>query len=230
MCGRYTQTKAEEILRKRFRLSRVEMPVVPRFNLAPGQDAPVVVEEKGARVLRPMRWGLAAGGGSPLVNARGETLATRPAFRDAFRARRCLVPADGFYEWRKEGGRKVPLRYTVDGGEPFALAGLFETPRAPGEPPTFTIVTTEANPLVAEVHDRMPVVLREEEEAAWLDVSKEPPPLAPFPPGRMEARRASTRLNRPENDDPACLEEDAWDEPRKKPAAQRSLFDDEEPR
>ena len=244
MCGRYTQTKAEALLRKRFRLSRVEVPLVPRYNLAPGQDAPVVVAEGAGRVLRPMRWGLVPrwavdpSAAARTINARAETLAKRPAYRDAFRERRCLVPADGFYEWKKVGGRKVPLRYVVDGGEPFALAGLFEPPRAPGEPPTFTVVTTPANELVAEVHDRMPAVLREEDEEAWLDPKRADPGelqklLRPFPPERMEARRASPRLNRVENDDPGCLEEEAWEEKRgaagKRPLpAQRSLFDDEE--
>ena len=237
MCGRYTQTKAEEILRKRFRLSRVDGPVVPRYNVAPGQDAPVVVAEPGGHVLRPMRWGLVPewareARGTGHVNARADSLVEKPAFRDAFRARRCLVPADGFYEWRKEGPRRVPLRYMVEGGELFALAGLFEAPRAPGEPPTFTIVTTEPNALVSEVHDRMPVVLRPEDEEAWLDAKRGPdevaPLLAPFPAERMEARRASMRLNRPENDDAACLEEDAWEEPGAKTPAQRSLFDEED--
>jgi putative SOS response-associated peptidase YedK len=133
----------------------------------------------------------------------------------------------------------VPLRFVVDGGEPFALAGLFEGPAAPGEPPTFTIVTTDANALVAEVHDRMPVVLREEDEETWLGPERDPadlaPLLAPFPPERMEARRASTRLNFVENDDPECLVEDVREAPRAKPApktkapsAQRSLFDQDE--
>jgi putative SOS response-associated peptidase YedK len=237
MCGRYTQTKLEALLRKRFRLSSVEGTVVPRYNLAPGQEAPVILAESGGRILRPMRWGLVPlwakdpAIGAKLINARGETLTAKPAFRAAFRSRRCLVPADGFYEWKKERTRKVPLRFTVDGGEPFALAGLFEHSRAEGELSTFTIVTTDANALVAEVHDRMPVVLSERDEDAWLDPGRElldlAPLLAPFPPERMEAHRASIRLNRVENDDPGCLDAEAAPG-GKAPQAQRSLFDDEE--
>ena len=143
--------------------------VPPRYNIAPTQDAPVVRQTKDAdeREMDMLRWGLVPSwsqgpdSGYSMINARAETVATKPAFRSAFRFRRCLVPADGFYEWRKVAGRKQPYRITVKDGEPFAFAGLWEHWTGPDGyvVQSFTIVVTEANELLRPIHDRMPVIL-----------------------------------------------------------------------
>lgn len=206
MCGRYTQTKNEAMLRKRFRFDPPGFDVVPRYNIAPTQEAPVLV----GRTLKLLRWGFEGG----LFNARAETAAVKPTFRDAFRRGRCLVPADGFYEWRKEGSRRVPLRFVLKSREPFAFAGLHEGG-------AFTILTTAPNPLVATVHDRMPLILREELEEAWLDPAADVrEALLPFPAERMEAYVVSAAVGSPRNDD-ASLVEPAAPPP---PPAQLSLF------
>ncbi|MEO6326599.1 MAG: SOS response-associated peptidase [Thermoanaerobaculia bacterium] len=258
MCGRYTQTKAESLLRKRFRFQGTELEMPPRYNLAPGQEARVVLTSESGRRLVPMRWGLVPSWaedesiGNRLINARAETLLQKPSFRTAFQQRRCLVPADSFFEWKKEPGskRKVPIRFVLKGEDPFAFAGLWEAWRAPDghELRTFTVITSLPNRLVAEVHDRMPAILKEEDEEAWLDPTLTDPArlaplLAPFPAERMEAYAVSSRVNSGQIDEPALIERVALDESgmpvepaaereksRKKKGkapdpAQRSLFD-----
>jgi len=157
---------------------------MPRFNIAPTQDAPVVrqrTEPKRERTLQFLRWGLIPSWaedikiGARLINARGETVAAKPSFRSAFRKRRCLVPADGFYEWRADGKAKQPYLIARRDGASFAFAGLWErwTPKEkPAEPAfidSYTIVTTEANTLLKPLHERMPVILAPEHYASWLD-------------------------------------------------------------
>jgi putative SOS response-associated peptidase YedK len=220
MCGRYTQTKAESLLRKRFRFQPGALELTPRYNLAPGQEARVVVVGAGKRRLEPMRWGLVPSWaqdesiGNRLINARAETLAAKPSFRTAFQRRRCLVPADGFFEWRKDPGskRRIPIRFILKGEEPFAFAGLWETWRGRDghELRTFTLITTPPNELVAPVHDRMPAILKAENEEAWLDPaltdpSRLAPLLGPFPSERMEAYEVSPRVNSGRFDEPACI-------------------------
>jgi putative SOS response-associated peptidase YedK len=182
MCGRFTLRQPEE-LASRFQASMELGDEQPsRFNAAPTQTLPIVVPEASGRRLQAARWGLVPAWakdlsiGNRLFNARAETLAEKPSFRAALRARRCLVPADGFYEWRAEpaapGRRaaKTPIFFHRPDDALFAFAGLYERWRsAAGEEITsFTIITTDANPVVAPVHDRMPVVLAPEDEAAWL--------------------------------------------------------------
>ena len=165
-----------------------------------------------------MRWGLIPwwakdpSVGSRMINARAEGLHQRPAFRDALRKRRCLVLADGFYEWRKEGNRKVPVRIVLKSREPFAFAGLWETWRAPNgdQVRSCTIVTTRPNALLATIHDRMPVILPEEAEAMWLSPDNQDSPLldgllGPFPAGSMEAYAVSPVVNSAASDSPACI-------------------------
>lgn len=170
--------------------------------------------------LRLMRWGLVpawakeASIGHRMINARAETVAEKPSFRRAFESRRCLAPADGFYEWRKlEGSRaKIPMRFVLKSREPFAFAGLWDIWRKPdsGELRSFTIITTAANELLRPIHDRMPVILRPEDEEKWLDPGLSDPNrlssfLKTYPAEEMEAYEVSTRVNSPKNDDPACL-------------------------
>lgn len=216
MCGRYTLTVDEAVVLERFDLQSSLAQHRPRFNIAPTQIAPVVLNET-PRQLSVARWGLIpgwakdAGIGARLINARAETLPEKPAFRAAFKRRRCLVVADGFYEWRKDGATRTPLFIRLKSGEPFALAGLWDVWQPPeGEPArSFTVITTEPNELVATIHNRMPAILTREAERAWLDESAGPlelmAMLRPFDPQQMEAWDVSRRVNTPANDDAGLI-------------------------
>lgn len=218
MCGRYTQTASLKELRERFSISASEIEeLAPRYNIAPTQDAPVVVLEEGGRALKAFRWGLIPfwakdpAIGHKLINARAETAAEKPSFRKPFAARRCLVLADGFYEWRRTGPAKTPLRAALPSRAPFALAGLWDLWKSPeGElVRTFTILTTSPNETMRPLHDRMPVILAKEAEGAWLD-PKTPPRdlaglLAPWS-GPLEVYEVSALVNSPRNEAPACAE------------------------
>jgi putative SOS response-associated peptidase YedK len=175
----------------------------------------VVVTNERARSLRTMRWGLIPSWakdpavGNRMINARAETLAEKPSFRDALRRRRCLVLADGFYEWRKEGARKTPLWIHPAGGGVLAFAGLWEIWTSPdGEVvESCTIVTTKAGPPIASFHERMPVILPPEAWDRWLDPAPADPGsfaglLVPCPPGLLAVREASPRVNDPANEGP----------------------------
>jgi len=214
MCGRYTQSRETAAIETRFKFAPSEIELMPMYNIAPGQTAPVVV---GAdpRELKLMRWGLIPHWakeekiGYRMINARAETLNSKPSFKGLLRKRRCLVLADGFYEWAKSKDKKVktPLRYILKGGEPFAMAGLWTSWKAPDETwlESYTIITTESNELVAEVHDRMPVILAEEKEGAWLDPRLADPEelaqlLKPYPADLMEGYQVSRRVNSPANE------------------------------
>ncbi|MEX2453709.1 MAG: SOS response-associated peptidase [Rhodospirillaceae bacterium] len=221
MCGRYTLTVTPEKLREIFGFD-VTPNLEPRFNIAPTQPAPVVrVRDRGGpRTLDLLRWGLVpswskdSGGGAKLINARGETIADKPSFRDAFAEWRCLVPADGFYEWRTEDGVKQPFRIGFRGGRPFAFAGLWESWTAPGGSPTagetvetFSIVTTEANTKIRPIHHRMPAIVDPADYEAWLtgEAAAAKTAIRPFPPDDMAFYRVATRVNSVRNDDPDCI-------------------------
>ncbi len=220
MCGRYSITTAPEALRRLFQVPGPLTNLPPRYNLAPTQDAPVVRqrEDGGERELVMLRWGLVPSwsqgpdSGYSMINARAETVATKPAFRAAFRSRRCLVPADGFYEWQAQPGHKQPYRITLTDGEPFAFAGLREHWTAPDgyTIQSFTIVVTDANALLRPIHDRMPVILDPADYALWL--GEEPEAgigvgtlLKPFPAEAMVAYPVSRRVSNPRNDDALCV-------------------------
>ena len=230
MCGRYSLTTAPEALRRLFELDTTP-DLEPRYNIAPSQSAPVVriaaagtaagTANSAARELAMPRWGLIpswakdASIGHKMINARSETVAEKPSFRSAFRHRRCLVPADGFYEWRTEGALKQPFRIGMAQGGPFAFAGLWES--WPGNDDddaaveTFTILTTEANRRLHPIHPRMPVILAPEAYQTWLDGRPETTEralalLRPFAGEKMAFYRVSRRVNSPRNDDPDCLE------------------------
>jgi putative SOS response-associated peptidase YedK len=166
-----------------------------------------------------LRWGLIPSWaddpeiGSRMINARSETVAEKPSFRRAFKERRCLIPANGFYEWRKENGGKQPYYFRMKDGRPFAFAGLWESwdRHGGGEIQSCTILTTDANDLVSEIHHRMPVILPQEDYELWLDSTlREPdqllPLLAPYPTNDMEAYPVSRRVNNPSNNEPGCVE------------------------
>jgi putative SOS response-associated peptidase YedK len=202
MCGRYTITVTLEELILRYMIGVTNVPYHrPKYNVAPGQMVPAVISDGRTNRLGELRWGLIPSWakdekiGNRLLNARAETAAEKPAFREPLRLRRCLVPADGFYEWRTEpDGGKQPFRIVLRGGGIFSMAGLYETWTAPDgrRISTVAILTTEPNELMATIHNRMPVILRPEDEALWLDRSvREPEVLrhlyAPYPADELEA-------------------------------------------
>ena len=207
MCGRYTITTDVDKLAARFKAHLPYKQMPPRFNVAPGQMVPVILNDTPHEITLA-RWGLlptwAIGksfGIRPQINARAETVANKSMFRDAFHKRRCLVLADGFYAWKTEGERKVPYRFTLKTGEPFAFAGIWEQPLHAGGDgvPTFTIITTTPNELVAKVHDRMPVILPRDLEQRWLTAIGEGqlmvPPMSPYDAGEMKSYEVSNKVN-----------------------------------
>lgn len=219
MCGRFTSTAEAAALAERF-AARLPDDYRVRFNVAPAQRVVAIrVEEDGERLAELLRWGLVPhwakdpNVGYKMINARAETVREKPAYRSLLKAHRCLIPADGFYEWRVgPDGKKQPVRFTLADDEPFAFAGLWArwVQKETGEVlDSCTIVTTTANELVAPVHDRMPVILPRGAEAPWLDPALDPAEavslLVPYPADAMRARPASTLVNSASNDDPAIL-------------------------
>ena len=215
MCGRFTCAAPSEIVAEVFGLAE-PVALAPRFNVAPTQPVAVVRWQEGGRYLSLVRWGLIpgwatdAGVGARLINARAETVAVKPAFRSAFKARRCLILADGFYEWARRGSGKQPYWIGFADGRPFAFAGLWERWQgSEGAVESCTIITTAANEVVAPLHDRMPVILPPASFAPWIDSNPHdaaalPPLLRPYPPEGMVAWPVSPRVNNPRHDDPAC--------------------------
>ena len=212
-------------LHERMGLIGTPLNLRPRFNVAPSQDVAVVRANDDGRTLAMLRWGLIPAWakdhaiGYKLINARSETAAEKPSFRAAFRHRRCLIPADGFYEWRRECKTRQPWLFGLRDGSPFAFAGLWECWTVPADAAltgslaerstgdaveTCTILTTAANETVAPVHGRMPVILPPDAYGPWL--AGEDVALAPYPTDDMTAHPVSTLVNRPANDDPRCVE------------------------
>ena len=221
MCGRYSITTPVEALSRLFRFSGPLPNLRPRYNVSPTQQVPIVrwAPADGQRELAQVRWGLIpfwakdAKIGYSLINARAEGIAEKPSFREAFkRGRRCLIAADGFYEWEKRGATKQPWRITLADGGPFAFAGLWERwEKAPDGVPieSCTIITTAANQLLRPLHDRMPVILAHDDYAAWLgeDAARAVAELLqPYPSEEMRAYCVSTAVNSVRNDGPECVE------------------------
>ena len=215
MCGRYTLTKPDK-LAERFAVQSEIEELLARYNVAPTQEIPVILDE-APQVLTTARWGLVPSWakddkvGASLINARCETAADKPAFRFAFRQQRCLVPADGFYEWQKTGLGKVPHHFTLKDNAIFAFAGLWETWRkADGTPVrTVSLMTTTPNAVVSPVHDRMPVILRPEWEKAWLDrktsADQLKSMLVPYPAEAMQASPVSNAVSSAKIDSPDLI-------------------------
>lgn len=223
MCGRYTTTDPLDEIVRYFFITNVSPEVTelyrPRYNIAPSQMVLVIGLRQGERTAAMHRWGLVPRWakdpsiGNKMINARAETVNERPAFRTAFRYRRCLIPADSFFEWKRSGQRKQPYRIMMRDERPFAFAGLWEEWRSPDGSTVIrscTILTTEPNELMAELHNRMPVILPTDAYDAWLDPHTEPdlllPLLRPYPADEMKCYPVSTRVNSPANDDPAVIE------------------------
>jgi len=183
----------------------------PRYNIPPTATIPAVRLNEGKRELAPLKWGLipswAKDAKLAQINARGDTVATKPMFRYAYKKRRCLIPATGYYEWLREGKDKQPFLYEVDGGKPFAMAGIWEWWGGPeGEiapVESCAIITTNANELASEVHDRMPVILDAADYDTWLRC--EEVPLVPFASDRMTARPVNRYLNKAGNEGEQCV-------------------------
>lgn len=223
MCGRYTHLFTWEELHRLSTLTSPPIELPRSFNVAPTQRAPVIrMIEAGGRALDLLKWGLVPFWasddkiGNTLINARGETVAEKPAFRAAFKKRRCLVPVSGFYEWKKTAGSTIKQPYYIRAAaeEPLLLAGLWESWRAAndaGPLETYTIVTTTPNELMAPLHDRMPVVIDPTDQGTWLSA---PPDEAkalirPYPAELMMCYPVSTHVNSPRNNDAKCMERHA---------------------
>ncbi|MCL7454392.1 MAG: SOS response-associated peptidase [Anaerolineae bacterium] len=220
MCGRFTLTTPDQDLAVQFNLPEIP-DLKPRYNIAPTQPVAVVrlPAEGSSRELALVHWGLIPFWaddpkiGARMINARAETAADKPAFRAAFRRRRCLVPADGFYEWQKQNGPKQPYYIHMADGTPFAFAGLWERWQGPDDTviDSCTLLTTEPNDLIRSLHNRMPVILQPQHYDLWLDPSLEDasvlkPLLRPYASGVMDAYPVSRWVNKPENEGPACIE------------------------
>ncbi len=220
MCGRFTLTEVDPgKLRLRFRVDEsAEIDERPRFNIAPTDPVLAIRRSpEGAREAGRLRWGLvpgrwAEGPGRPLINARAETLTEQPAFRDAFRERRCLIPADGFYEWREDERGKQPVWIRRSDGDLFAFAGIWAELQGTGEGPLHScaIVTCEPNEVVRPIHDRMPVILAPDAESAWLEPESGPGDLLtllrPLDPEALDVREVSDAVNDVRQDGPELLE------------------------
>jgi putative SOS response-associated peptidase YedK len=220
MCGRFTLTDPDADLAVQFNLPDIPK-LAPRYNIAPTQPVAAVRIATGttAREIVLLHWGLIPfwakdpGIGARMINARSETASEKPAFRAAFRRRRCLVVADGFYEWQKQNGTKQPHFIRMRDGRPFAFAGLWEHWEGPDASviESCTLLTTAPNDLLQLLHNRMPVILQPDDYELWLDPEVEQPErlqpiLRPFPPQEMAAYPVSRYVNSPNNDDPRCIE------------------------
>lgn len=216
MCGRYLLISPIEALRRIFAAAPSGLNLAPRWNVAP--TTPCLVLRRGAdgqRHFDLLRWGLVPAwardpsGASRMINARGETVAEKPAYRDALRRRRCLVPVDGFYEWPEAGEDRRPVLFRRPDAAPFAFAGLWESWRRPegGTLDTFTIVNTEARGAMRAYHHRVPILLDEAAQASWLDPDADPMPLVQAPPFEdFVPLRVGPHVNNVRNDDPRCIE------------------------
>ena len=217
MCGRYNLISNLTVLGERFEFDPRQLTLDSAYNVAPTQNVLTVVGDAPRRAGF-MRWGLIPfwaknpSIGSRMINARAETVAGKPSFRDAFKRRRCLVLADGFYEWRRTPSGKRPMRVALRSGEPFAFAGIWSVWKdAEGNRrPTCAIITTAANELLKPIHHRMPVILPRDMEGLWLDRSIEDPNrlqsvLTPYPDDAMEAYEVSTLVNSVANDGPELV-------------------------
>ena len=220
MCGRFVRRSPLQHVVELFSASLVDARLLapPRYNIAPTQDVLAVrMRDDGQRTLGLLHWGLIPAWaddpaiGNRMINARAETVSQKPAFRQAFRQRRCLLPADGFYEWKPAGKRKQPYLFHRRDNELFAFAGLWDRwQRDEQTIDSCTILTTDANAVVRPVHDRMPLIIAPQAYDTWLDPRATPDDLAPLlrpvPDDLLAADAVSPRVSNPANDDPHCLE------------------------
>jgi putative SOS response-associated peptidase YedK len=219
MCARFTQHHSPARITERFAPVTLELSLPPRYNIAPQQTITVVMQTGVERVADGMTWGLvpfwAKGPQSsqPLINARAESLGAKPVFRRSLQSQRCLIPADGFFEWTGPANRRQPVYFHLRGQELFAFAGIWALGQdGPGQNQrTCALITVPPNSLVAPVHNRMPAILRPEDESLWLNPAESDTDrlisiLLPYPADAMDSRRVSPRMNSPQVDDVACIE------------------------
>ena len=219
MCGRYVLAQDYEELKKRFGLEQSDFSMKPSYNIAPGQANPVITNGAGRRI-KAMKWGLIPHWAKDpkiaykMINARSETVAEKPSYRDSFKNKRCLIPASGFYEWQKsllDPKKKTPIHIRINKSELFAFAGLWSSWRnGEDELLTYTIITIEANNYLKMYHDRMPVILNQSDESKWLDHQT---PLGDLQnimlskdDNRLEAYEVSKTVNSPKNNTPDCIQ------------------------
>lgn len=220
MCGRYTITVTlEELIAKYFIREQPVIKYVPRFNAAPMQSIPAVIHDGEQNRLGVLRWGLLPSwskedkNAARMINARSETLLEKASFKGLVATRRCVIPADGFYEWKTRGDGKQPMRITMRDGKLFSMAGLYDIWTAPDGTriSTCTIITTAANRLMEDIHDRMPVILGPEQEKQWLDRRSRDIPsliklLQPYDPEQMQAYPVSAAVGNVRNDSPELIQ------------------------
>jgi len=217
VCGRFVRQILVDAIIDEFGVEEVSCDLNPSYNVAPTQQVAVIIED-GLKKLVSVRWGLVPywaqdlSGGSKLINARAETINQKAAFKEAFQWRRCLVVADGFYEWRKNGAIREPIFIRLKNGRSFGFAGLYENWISPGGENirTCTIITTEPNEIMRPIHDRMPVIVPKDQEDRWLDPDCQDletllPILRPYPAEEMETCQVSSLVNSPANDAPECI-------------------------
>jgi putative SOS response-associated peptidase YedK len=217
MCGRFTLHTPADVLREHFDLDEVPQHLEANYNITPTQGVQAVRVSDGRREMMPLHWGLIpswskdAKAAYRMINARAETVAVKPAYRAAFRKRRCLIPADGFYEWRQTESGKQPYHIRMKDGGVFAFAGLWERWAGKDERiESCSILVTEANNTIRAVHDRMPVIVAPEDYGSWLDTAVEGGKiitdlLRPYPASAMMAYPVSKRVNIPANNDAQCI-------------------------
>lgn len=232
MCGRFSIAKSKEEIAKRFNVG-APADFKPRYNVAPLQQFPVITSKKPNEISF-MRWGLVpswsldATTAANMINARGETITSKIPFKHCVKDQRCLIPADGFYEWKKEGKAKVPFRFTLSNEDLFCFAGLWdswENQETGAVLNTVTIITTEANKLVSDVHERMPVILRKDLERLWISESITDSQISsllkPYEAQSMASYKAHKSVNAASNDTPECIQP----APKIYPGESFSLFD-----
>ncbi|MNI32726.1 putative SOS response-associated peptidase YedK [compost metagenome] len=221
MCGRFTLIVTLDELMLHYHIQTSRFPQYgPKYNVAPGQMVMTVIHDGVQNRMGELRWGLIPEWakeekvGFQMLNARAESLTEKPAFKKPFQRKRCLIPADSFYEWKGTGKNKQPMRILLKNQEVFSLAGLYDTWTSPDGHAisTFTIITTTPNDLVADIHDRMPVIIRKEDEAAWLDRNHTQTEqlsllLKPYPAEEMYAYPVASRVGNVRHDDEQCIEE-----------------------
>jgi putative SOS response-associated peptidase YedK len=219
MCGRFVLYRNLEEIKEAFDIEQVRWEPEVSYNIAPTQDVAVVVQQEGQNFLEKMRWGLIPSWakdpkiGSRMINARSETLSEKPSFRRPFKGQRCLVIADGFFEWTETDHGKVPMFIRLKSQRPLGLAGLYDIWKSPqGETiNSCTIVTTCPNDFMQPIHSRMPLILPKSQEAEWLDpttphIDEWLSALAPYPSQEMEAYEVSRRVNSPQNNSLECIQ------------------------